>query len=112
MPADGGDWLSNLCAGGDREPVFGAVCSNTTAFRLIDRIASDPGLLEALRAARARARGRAWELGVRPERIVIDVDATLIVAHTDKECATVNFNCGFWFHPMPAYLHVSRAALA
>ena len=84
MLADGGDCLSDLRAVRDQQPLFGAVASDSTAFRLIDRIAGDPGALEALRAARARARARAWELGARPERIVIDVDATLIGAHTEK----------------------------
>src|SRR6516225_4616740 len=85
MLADGGDCLSDLRAVRDQQPLFGRVASDTTAFRLIDRIASDPELLEALRDARARARARAWGLGVRPGRIVIDLDATLIVAHTEKE---------------------------
>src|SRR5205807_4401357 len=72
MLADGGDCLSDLRAVRDQEPLFGPVASDSTAFRLIDRIAGEPGLLEAVRAARARARERAWALGVRPERIVID----------------------------------------
>src|SRR5207248_6627483 len=91
MLADGGDCLSDLRAVRDQEPLFGPVASDTTAFRLIDRIAGEPGLLDALRAARARARQRAWELGVHPQRIVIDIDATLITAHTEKEGAAVNF---------------------
>src|SRR5215207_5411577 len=66
MLADGGDCLSDLRAVRDQEPLFGPVASDTTAFRLIDRIAGDPALLEALRAARARARARAWDLGTRP----------------------------------------------
>jgi hypothetical protein len=112
MLADGGDCLSDLRAVRDQQPLFGPVASDTTAFRLIDRIASDPGLLEALRVARAHARARAWELGARPERIVIDVDATLIGAHTEKEGAAVNFKGGFGFHPLLAYLDESREALA
>jgi hypothetical protein len=112
MLADGGDCLSDLRAVRDQQPLFGAVASDTTAFRLIERIASDPGLLEALRAARARARGHVWKLGVRPRRIVIDVDATLIGAHSDKEGAAVNFKGTFGFHPMLAYLDGSREALA
>jgi hypothetical protein len=112
MLADGGDCLSDLRAVRDQEPLFGAVASDTTAFRLIDAIASEPELLEGLRGARARARARAWELGARPERIVIDVDATLIGAHTEKEGATVNFKGGFGFHPLLAYLDDSREALA
>jgi hypothetical protein len=112
MLADGGDCLSDLRAVRDQEPLFGAVASDTTAFRLIDAIASEPELLEGLRGARARARARAWELGARPERIVIDVDATLIGAHTEKEGAAVNFKGGFGFHPLLAYLDDSREALA
>src|SRR5829696_1737118 len=81
MLADGGDCLSDLRAVRDQQPLFGPVASDATAFRLIDRIAGDPGALEALRGARARARARAWTLGARPARIVIDVDATLIGAH-------------------------------
>jgi hypothetical protein len=77
MLADGGDCLSDLRAVRDQQPLFGPVASDTTAFRLIDRIAGDAELLEALRGARARARSRAWELGARPERIVIDVEHTI-----------------------------------
>src|SRR3954454_11675304 len=58
MLADGGDCLSDLRAVRDQQSLFGPVASDTTAFRLIDRIASDPDVLEALRAARARARAR------------------------------------------------------
>jgi hypothetical protein len=112
MLADGGDCLSDLRAVRDQQPLFGPVASDTTAFRLIDRIAGDPQLVQALRAARARARARAWELGARPARIVIDVDATLIRAHTEKEGAAVNFKGGFGFHPLLAYLDDSREALA
>ena len=83
MLADGGDCLSDLRAVRDQQPLFGPVATDATAFRLIDRIASDPRLLAALRAARARARGRAWELDARPARIVIDVDATLVRAHRE-----------------------------
>src|SRR3954462_12021684 len=108
MLADGGDCLSDPRAVRDQQPLFGPVASDTTAFRLIERIASDPQLLEALRGARARARARAWELGARPGRIVIDVDATLIGAHTEKEGAAVNFKGGFGFHPLLAYLDESR----
>jgi Transposase DDE domain group 1 len=112
MLADGGDCLSDLRAVRDQQPLFGPVASDTTAFRLIDRIAGDAAALEALRAARARARACAWELGARPQRIVIDVDATLIGAHTEKEGAAVNFKGTFGFHPLLAYLDESREALA
>jgi hypothetical protein len=112
MLADGGDCLSDLRAVRDQEPLFGPVASDSTAFRLVDRIANEPRVIDALRAARARARERAWELGARPERIVIDIDATLINAHTEKEGARVNFKGMFGFHPILSYLDESHEALA
>jgi hypothetical protein len=112
MVADGGDCLSDLRAVRDQQPLFGEVASNATAFRVIDEIAGDPALLAALREARAQARARAWAAGVRPERIIIDIDATLIGAHSEKEGAAGTFKGGFGFHPLVAYLDGSREALA
>jgi hypothetical protein len=111
MLADGGDCLADLGALRDQEDLFGRVASNATAFRVVDSLCAE-GMLERLRAARARARQRAWELGVRPERIVLDLDATLITAHSDKEEAAGNFKGGFGFHPMLCYLDASEEALA
>jgi hypothetical protein len=112
MLADGGDCLSDLRAVRDQQPLFGPVASDATAFRVIDRIASEPALLGALRAARARARENAWDAGAAPERIVIDVDATLITAHSEKDGAAGTFKRGFGFHPLLAYLDETREALA
>jgi hypothetical protein len=112
MLADGGDCLSDLRAVRDQEPLFGAVASDATAFRLIDAIAADRALVDALRAARARARENAWEAGAAPERIVIDIDATLIGAHSEKDGAAGTFKGGFGFHPLLAYLDDSHEALA
>jgi hypothetical protein len=112
MLADGGDCLSDLRAVRDQQPLFGPVASDATAFRLIDRIAEDPELLGGLRGARARTRRMAWALGARPERIVIDIDATLIASHTEKEGAAVNYKSGFGFHPILSYLDESHEPLA
>ena len=112
MVADGGDCLSDLRAVRDQEPLFGQVASNATAFRLIDRIAADPQLLDAVRAARARARENAWAAGAGPKRIIIEIDATLIAAHSEKQGAAGTFKGGFGFHPLLAYLDESREALA
>ena len=79
---------------------------------MIDAIAGDPALLEALRAARARAREHAWKVGAAPERIVIDVDATLIGAQSEKDGAAGTFKGGFGFHPLLAYLDETHEALA
>ena len=112
MLADGGDCLADLRAVRDRAVLFGEVASGSTAFRVIDQIASDPRGLEWLRAAHARARARVWELTGAPERLTIDLDATLIGSHSDKEGAAGNFKGGFGFHPMLAYGDQTDESLA
>jgi hypothetical protein len=112
MLADGGECVSDLGAVRDQEALFGPVASDSTAFRMVDRLASDPELLDALRAAHARARERFWKLHGAPERLTIDVDATLITAHSEKEGAAGNFKGGFGFHPLHAYADETREALS
>src|SRR5215217_2108169 len=111
MLADGGESVSDLGAVRDQEALFGPVASDSTAFRVIDRVAADAALLDALRAAHARARERFWELHGAPERLTIDVDATLITAHSEKERAAGNYKGGYGFHPLQAYADETREAL-
>ena len=112
MLADGGDCLADLGAVRDQAVLFGETASGSTAFRVIDQIASDPNGLECLRAAHARARTRVWKLTGAPSRLTIDLDATLIGSHSDKEGAAGNFKGGFGFHPMLAYGDQTGEALA
>jgi hypothetical protein len=112
MLADGGECVSDLGATRDQDALFGKVASDSTAFRTVDRIASTPGLLDAIRDAHARARARFWELDGAPERLTIDVDATLIMAHSEKEQAAGNYKHGYGFHPLGAYADETREALA
>jgi hypothetical protein len=51
MLADGGECVSDLGAVRDHQALFGAVASDSTAFRVVDRVATEPGLLDALRFA-------------------------------------------------------------
>ena len=112
MLADGGEALCDLGTVRDQQALFGPVASDATAYRLIERIAADPEALERIGAARAEARARAWRRGARPRLIEIDLDATLLGAHSDKEGAAGNYKGGFGFHPMLAYLDGSEEALA
>ncbi|MCA1700052.1 MAG: IS1380 family transposase [Actinobacteria bacterium] len=112
MLAGGGECVSDLGAVRDQQALFGPVASDSTAFRVIDRIAADPGLLDALRVAHARARERFWELHGAPERLTIDIDATLVTAHSEKEQAAGNYKGGYGFHPLHAYADETREALA
>jgi hypothetical protein len=111
MLADGGVCVADLGAVRDQQALFGSVASDSTAFRLIDRIASEPGLLDALRAAHARARARFWKLHGAPERLTIDIDATLVTAHSEKEGAAGTYKGGYGFHPLMAYADETREAL-
>jgi hypothetical protein len=83
------------------------VASTPTAWRVVERLAQDPDGLARLRLARAHARGRAWAAGGDPEvaLLVIDADATLVTAHSDrKEGAAGTSKGSFGFHPLLAYL--------
>jgi DDE family transposase len=107
MLADGGDCLSDLAALRDQPELFGPVASTPTAWRVLDRVARDADGLARLRAARAHARARAWAAGGDPdvELLVIDADATLVLAHSDhKEGAAGTYKHTFGFAPLLAYL--------
>jgi hypothetical protein len=111
MLVDGGECVSDLGAVREQGALFGAVASDSTAFRMVDRIASTPGLLDAVRLAHASARARFWELDGAPERLTLDVDATLITAHSEKEKTAGNYKGGYGFHPLQVYLDETREAL-
>ena len=106
--ADGADCIDGvgqLC--GDREHLFGAKASTTTMWRLVDeRI--DAAHLPGIRAARSAARAAAWSAGAAPARgewLHIDIDATLVIDHSDnKESATPTWKKSFGLHPLLAFL--------
>ena len=110
MLADGGDCVSDLGALRDQPEVFGEVASTSTAWRVVDSITERE--LEGLREARRQARERAWRRGAAPGEIVLDFDATLVSAHSEKEQAASNYKRGFGFHPVLCYLDESEDALA
>jgi hypothetical protein len=112
MLADGGDCLADLRAVRDQADLFGAVASDSTAYRVIDKIASTPGTLEALERAHAQAREPVWKLTGAPPQVTIDVDATLLGSHFEKEGAAGNFKGGFGFYPMLAYCDQTRESMA
>ena len=112
MLADGGECVSDLCGLREQLALFGRIASDSTAYRMIERISSEPVLVDGLRAAHAQARARAWGLGVKPERVTIDVDATLITSHSEKDGAAGNFKGGYGFAPIMAYCDESGEALA
>ena len=108
--ADGGDCLADLRVLRDQEPLFGGVASDATGWRTL--AALDERRLQAIRAARADARGRVWERAGAPERVILDLDGTLLTAHSDKEGAAGTYKGGFGFHPLLCYEATSEEALA
>ena len=96
--------MSDLGAVRDQQALFGAVASDSTAFRTVDKITSMSGGVGRL-AFGARQGARAVrELHGAPERLTIDVDATLITAPPEKEQAAGNYKGGYGFHPLQVYL--------
>lgn len=79
---------------------------------MIDQIASDPDGLDWLRAPHATARARFWKLAGAPVRVTVDLDSTLLTAHSDKEGAEATWKRGYGFHPMLAYCDETGEALA
>jgi len=108
--ADGGDCLADLRALRDQESLFGEVASDATAWRAL--AALDERRLQAIRQARAQARRCVWEQAGAPERVILDLDGTLVTAHSDKEGAAGTYKGGFGFHPLLCYEATSEEALA
>ena len=105
MIADGGDALTHLATLRDQAKLFGAVASEPTAWRAVDRV--DAAHLDRMRAVRAAARERAWAAGAGPELaagLTIDLDATITIAHSEKDNAAKTWKKTFGFHPLLAYL--------
>ena len=112
--AVGGDCLADIGLLRAEPGVYGLVASDPTVSRTIDALAADaPAALKAIDAARATARAAVWALAgkdapdhdidaARP--LVIDIDATLVTAQSEKESAAPTFKRGFGFHPLWAFV--------
>ncbi|HSS24233.1 MAG TPA: IS1380 family transposase [Mycobacterium sp.] len=117
--AIGGDCLADVGLLRAEPAVFGAVASDPTVSRLIAALAADaPKALAAIGSARAAARAAVWaaagqrspDHGIDAEHpLIIDVDATLVTAHSDKESAAPTFKRGYGFHPLCAFVDHGRA---
>jgi len=104
----GGDCLADVAVLRAEPAVFGLVASDPTVSRTIAALAGDAGsALAAVDTARATARARVWALAGQhaPDHaataaapLVIDLDATLVTAHSEKEHAAPTFKRGFGFH--------------
>lgn len=110
----GGDCLADVAVVRAQPDLFGAVASDPTVSRVVARLAADADqVLPAIRAARAKARAAVWArrrplAGTAGSRdgglVIVDLDATLVTAHSDKEHAAPTYKKGFGFAPMCAFV--------
>jgi Transposase DDE domain group 1 len=101
--ADGGEAICDIDVLRHQSELFGPVASDTTVWRALDEI----GAVQLRRIARARAtvRARMWQLFGGPPAaraagreigagvVVLDVDSTLLIAHSDKDGAAPTYSC-------------------
>jgi len=107
-----------------RSTGLGPVASPPTVWRTLDEVT--PGRLKKIATARARARRRVWaqlaagdgipaskvagaDLG---DVVVLDVDATIVIAHSEKENAAATFKRTFGFHPLGVWCDNTTEFLA
>lgn len=106
----GGDCLADVALLRCEPGLFGPVASDPVVSRLIARLAADaPAALKAIRAARAAARARAWDLagqtapGAGGGQVTVDIDATIVTACSEKEQAAPTWKKTYGHHPLAAF---------
>src|SRR4051812_5431412 len=107
----GGDCLADIAVLRSSPELFGPVASDPTVSRLVKTLAqAGTAALRAIRTARAQARERAWALagdrapGAGGGLIPVDLDATIVIAHSDKDQAAPTWKRTFGHHPMTAFI--------
>lgn len=103
----GGGCLADVAVLRSEPGVYGLVASDPTVSRTIDRLAADPDrVLAAINEATLLVRQRWWALAgdrssihaaTADAPVVIDLDATLVTAHSDKEHAAPTYKHGYGF---------------
>jgi hypothetical protein len=123
--ADGARVLSDLAVLRDQGELFGPVASGPTLWRTLDGL--DALRRDRVAAARGRARRHVWDViaarhaGIPASTVadadlgrtvVIRLDATLVVSHSDKEQASATFKRTWGLHPLTGWCDNTREFLA
>jgi len=122
--ADGGEAIADLAVLRQQPRLFGPVASDATAWRVLNGI--DEQALSRVRAARAAARELAWAQLAETRRsvpatvvlgrvlagFVLDLDATIVLCHSEKESAAPTWKHWFGYHPLLCFLDGTGDALA
>lgn len=122
MIADGGEAISDIDVLRHQSQVLGPVASVPTVWRTLGEVT--PARVKKLQAARARVRRHVWaqapegvpasavagaDLG---DVVVLDVDATIVLAHSEKQDAAATYKRSFGFHPIGVWCDNTSEFLA
>jgi hypothetical protein len=121
MLTAGGEAIADIDALRHQSGLFGPVASAPTVWRSLNE--ASPAALARVEKARASVRRHVWSLLSQPpaskvagidlgEVVVLDVDATLVTAHSEKEQARATFKGGFGFHPLGVWCDNTAELLA
>jgi hypothetical protein len=125
MIADGGRVMSDLATLRDQKELFGAVASDPTLWRALNGV--DGLHRDRVARARAKTRGHVWaqivarhgqipaskvadgDLG---KTVVIRLDASIVIAHSEKSMAAATFKRTWGHHPLTAWCDNTGESLA
>jgi hypothetical protein len=123
MIADGGEAIADIDVLRHQDDVLGRVASPATVWRMLNELS--PGRMKKISTARARTRRRVWAGlpdGIPASRVagkqldagvvVLDVDATIVVTHSEKEQAAPTFKKTFGYHPLGVWCDNTTEFLA
>ena len=122
LVAGGGEAIADINVLRHQREVLGSVASAPTVWRTLQGMT--PAAAKRIDKARAKVRANVWsqlpgglpastvadtDLG---DTVVLDVDATLVTAHSEKEGAASTFKKGFGYHPLGVWCDNSQESLA
>ena len=122
MLADGGEAIADIDVLRHQAQVLGPVASAPTVWRTLDEVTA--GRMKKIATARARVRRHVWAQlpdGVPASTVagidladvvVLDIDATIVVAHSEKENAAATFKRTFGYHPIGVWCDNTSEFLA
>ena len=109
--AGGGDACSDVEFLRAQPVLFGPVPSDSTLYRTYRQI--DAVTLARLWEAMGEVRADVWSAVDTGERVVLDIDATLVDIHSEnKEGTASNYKHGFGYHPMFCFADLTGETLA
>src|SRR5438445_2098285 len=109
--AGGGDACSDVEFLRAQPALFGPVPSDSTLYRTYRQI--DAATLAGLWDAMAEVRADVWSAVDMGERVVLDIDASLVEIHSEhKQGTAATYKRGFGFHPMFCFADATGETLA